>query len=61
MEEAPHCFLIGKLASWMRAHISHGIVLLIHDGMIGRQHSSYIGLQFSLISPDVALVSVSQE
>ena len=57
MEEA-QCFLIGKLASWMRAH---GIVLLIHDGMIGRQHTSYIGLQFPLISPDAALVSVSQE
>ena len=56
MEEA-QCFLIGKLASWMRAH---GIVLLIHDGMIGRQHPPYIGLQFPLISPDAALVSVSE-
>ena len=58
MEEAPQCpnWQVG-----ISDEGSHGIVLLIHDGMIGRQHPSYIGLQFSLISPDAALVSVSQQ
>ena len=51
MEEA-QCFLIGKLASWMG--LWNCVVDTRWDDWMAAPH---IGLQFPLISPDVALIS----